>query len=81
MSRSIHTTRKDLARERQFAANDGVAPTDGMTQLERDDLQKHIYKLNAVRNRQVQSQAALVHAQLALGESGLVRDIRLSPPK
>jgi hypothetical protein len=76
MSRSIHTTKKDLERERKFAARDDVASTAEMTKLEREDIKKRVHKVNTKRMRQAQSQDAPTHAHLALGESSLVRSAR-----
>lgn len=76
MSRSIHTTKKALERERKFAARDDVAPTDAMTELERDDIKKRVHKLNTTQKRQAQNQDAPAHAHVTLGESGIVRSAR-----
>ena len=76
MSRSIHTTTKDLKRERRFSARDNVPPSPDMTGLERDDIKKRVFKLNAQRKRQAEQQDAPAHAQLKVGESGLVRVVR-----
>ena len=76
MSRSIHTTQKDLKRERIYAAYDEVPPTAGMTALEREDIQKRVFKLNANRKRQAKSQDSPAHAHLKLGESGFIKSAR-----
>ena len=49
MARSIHTTKKDLKRERYFSASDGVPfPTDRSvrSELESQHLKKLLYKHN-----------------------------------
>ena len=76
MSRSIHTTTKDLKRERQFSARDDVSPTPDMTELERDDVKKRVHKLNAQRKRQAEKQDAPAHAELKVGKSGFVRVVK-----
>lgn len=76
MSRSIHTTQKDLKRERIFAIRDDVPPTADMSELEREDIQKHVHKLNANRKRQAERQDVPTHAHLKLGESGFTRSAR-----
>ena len=81
MSRSIHTTTKDLKRERQFSARDNVPSVPDMTQLERDDIKKRVHKLNTQRKRQAEKQDAPTHAQLKVGKSGFVRVVRKRRPK
>jgi hypothetical protein len=76
MSRSIHATRKDLERERKFAARDNVPATLGMTELEGKDIQKRVHKANATWKRQAQSQDARAYAQSVLKGDCLVTNAR-----
>ena len=64
MSRNIHTTKRDLIRERKFAANDGVPDDGSMTQLEREDIQKAIRKTNATWKHQAEKQQTPAHGDL-----------------
>ena len=75
MSRSIHTTKRALIRERKFALNDGVAHDGSMTQLERDDIQKTIHKTNATWKHQAEKQQTPAHAELLLDETQPERKI------
>ena len=81
MSRSIHTTTKDLKRERLFSVHDDVSSTPDITELERDDIKKRVHKLNTKRKRQAEKQDAPGHAQLKVETGGLVRDARKRRPK
>ena len=76
MSRSIHTTKKDLARERRFAQNDGVATSEDGTEFERADINKSVRKLNESRKRHAEKHDAPASAHLALGKADLVRTVR-----
>jgi hypothetical protein len=49
-----------------------------MTELEREDIQKRVHKLNAARKRQAESHDAPAHVHLAIGASDLVRSARRS---
>lgn len=75
MSRSVHTTKKDLARERLFGQQDAVPPCDAATEAERADINKSLHKLNEVRKRQAEKQNAPTQAELALGEHDIVRNV------
>ena len=76
MSRSVHTTKKDLARERRYAQQDGVAPSTAGTELERADINKSVRKLNEKRKRQAEKQNAPSHAELALREHDVTRTLK-----
>lgn len=75
MSRSIHVTKRDLLRERRFAATDGMVQwqLQGATEIERDDMLKSLYKINEQWCREAARQKAPGHAKLRLAESGLAR--------
>ena len=64
-----------------YAAYDDVPPSVGMTELEREDIQKRVHKLNANRKRQAESQDAPTHTHLKLGESGFVTSARARKQK
>ena len=70
MSHSIHTTKKDLKREQRFAVNDGVPSSPKMTALERDEIKKSVYKLNANWKKQSARRGTPIHAKLELVETG-----------
>ena len=70
MSRSIHTTKRDLKRERKFAEQDGVPSSSQMTSLQRDEIKKTIFQLNSGWKKQSVNRGTPVHAELALDESG-----------
>lgn len=80
MARSIHTTKRGLIRERKFAVNDGVPHDGSMTELEREDIQKALHKLNADWKHQAEKQSAPAHAELLLDvtqpERKIVRRVR-----
>jgi hypothetical protein len=76
MSRSIHTTKKDLKRERYFSHTDDVSRTGYATELERADINKSLRKLNEGRKRQAKKQNAPAHAHLKLEKNELVRSVR-----
>jgi hypothetical protein len=76
MSRSIHTTNRDLKRERSFSVQDGVPVTRGMTELEQDDIAKRVSKVNAQRKRQTEKQDAPGWKKLKLTKSGLAQETR-----
>jgi hypothetical protein len=76
MSRSIHTTKKDLQRARKFAARDNVPATLGMTELEGKDIQKRVHKANATWKRQAQNEDAPAHAHSVLSGNSLVTSAR-----
>lgn len=76
MSRSIHTTKKDLKRERYFSHADDVPRGGDATELERADINKSLRKLNETRKRQAEKQNAPAHAHLKLGKHDLVRRMR-----
>jgi hypothetical protein len=65
MTRSIHTTKKDLVRERRYAANDGVLPVESMTQVEEQDIHKKIYKINAEWEHQAKKQDSPMQAEIS----------------
>ena len=67
MSRSIHTTEKDLRREYYFSKSDGVASVPGYTKLELASMQKSLHKINKQRHRQAAQKQAPNHVQLTLG--------------
>lgn len=73
MARSIHTTTRALIEERRFACFDEVPDRVSITVLERQDLQKRIYKSNAMRNREAQRLGALKYAKELLTGAGLMR--------
>ncbi|MEQ2010277.1 MAG: hypothetical protein ABMA26_26120 [Limisphaerales bacterium] len=75
MARSVHTTKKQLVRERWFAHTDAVPRTDDATALERQDIQKRIHKTNEAFRRQAVRDDTPAHAQLALRDSKLTRTV------
>jgi len=81
MSGSIHTTKKDLPRERKFAAQAELPPVRAITGLEQKDIQKRIHKLNATLERQAQHQAAPAHAHVTRKEKGIASNVRLRGQK
>jgi hypothetical protein len=76
MSRSIHTTKEGLKRERYFSHTDDVPRTGDATELERADINKSLRKLNEGRKRQTEKQNAPAHAHLKLEKNELVRSVR-----
>ena len=76
MARSIHTTKKDLKRERYFSHTDDVPRTGDATELERDDVNKSLRKLNETRKRHAEKRNAPAHAHLKLEKNALVRSVR-----
>jgi hypothetical protein len=76
MSRGIHTTKKDLKRERYFSHTDNVPRSGDATELERAHSSKSLRKLNETRKRQSETQDAPAHAHLKLEKNELVRNIR-----
>lgn len=78
MSRSAHVTKKALLRERKLAQREGfpIRKSDGMTVLEKEDLKKRVYKLNAAWQRQAQKQDAPSCGRVALKGSHVVRNAR-----
>jgi hypothetical protein len=75
MARSIHTTKKQLIRERWFAHTDNVPRTDDATELERQDFQKSLHKTNEAYRRQAVRDDAPAHAKVALKGSELTRTV------
>jgi hypothetical protein len=76
MSRSIHTTKKDLLREWKFARTDEIRATSDMTVLEREDIKKSLHKVNAEFGRQAERDDAPAVAHISLSKSGVERVIR-----
>jgi hypothetical protein len=81
MARSIHTTKKQLIRERWFTHADGVSQAQDATELERKDFQKTLHKVNEARKRQAIKQDAPAHAYLSLRGSELARTVKKSRTK
>ena len=75
MARSVHTTKKQLVRERWFAHTDAVPRADDATELERQDIQKRINKTNEAFRRQAIRDDAPAHAKLSLRGSKLTRTV------
>ena len=73
MARSIHTTTRGLIDERRFACSDEVPDVTSITVLEWQDLQKRIYKLNAMLEREAQRLGALKYAKVLLTSAGPMR--------
>ncbi len=76
MSRSIHTTSKDLKRERVASVRDDVPSTSEMTELEKEDISKRIYKVNAERRRQTEMQNAPAWKEMKLTNGGIVLRVK-----
>ncbi len=76
MARSIHTTKKQITRERWFTHTDGVPQTSDATELQRKDFQKTLHKVNEARKRQAIKQDAPAHAHLSLLRNELTRTIK-----
>jgi hypothetical protein len=72
MSRSIHTTKKDLKRERYFAASDGVPPLTDATELETQHFKKVLYKDNERWKRAAQRKKTPIVGKFKLSEGKLV---------
>jgi hypothetical protein len=77
MSRSIHTTKRDLVKERKFALTDGVSNKD-ITTLERRDIQKRTHKINEKWKRDAHRSQAVAHAKIRVTETGPKREIQKS---
>ncbi len=75
MARSIHTTKKQLIRERWFAHTDKVPQTNDATELESQDIQKSLHKSNEAFRRQAVRDDAPAHAKLALKGSEMTRTV------
>lgn len=73
MARSVHVTKKQLIRERWFAHTDAVPKTNDITELERRDIQKRIYKTNEAFRRQAIRDDAPAQAKAVLRESSVKR--------
>ncbi len=76
MSRSIHTTTRDLTRERRFARSDDVPETASITVIERQDIQKRARKINARWKRKAQRVEAVAHAKILVTDVGPKRIIQ-----
>jgi len=72
MSRSIHTTKKDLKRERYFAASDDVPPATDATELETQHFKKVLYKDNERWKRAAQRKKTPIVGKFKLSEGKLV---------
>jgi len=72
MSRSIHSTKKDLKRERYFAASDGVPPSTDATELETQHFKKVLYKDNERWKRAAQRKKTPIVGKFKLSEGKLV---------
>lgn len=72
MSRSIHTTKKDLKRERYFSASDGVPPSTDATELETQHFKKLLYKDNEKWKRAAQGKKVPVVGTVRLIDGELV---------
>lgn len=76
MARSIHTTRKDRARERRFSANDGVPPNGATTETEGQSIQKSVEKLNATWQRDAEQRDAPLTIEVSYKDGKLERKVR-----
>lgn len=72
MSRSIHTTKKDLKRERYFSASDGVPLVSDMTDTESQHLKKLLYKDNEKWKRAAEKKKTPVVGKFRFSEGKLV---------
>jgi len=75
MSRSVHTTKKHLIRERSFAQTDAVPATPDATKLERRGIQKSLHKINEVFRRQAIRDDAPARGTLVLEGRELTRTV------
>jgi len=72
MSRSIHTTKKDLKRDRYFSASDDVPPSTDATELETQHFKKMLYKDNERWKRAAQRKKTPIVGKFKLSEGKLV---------
>ena len=65
MSKSIHTTKKDLKRERTLEQNEHDITNGAMTELEENYIHKNIYKINNEWERQSNKDNAPIKAEIS----------------
>ena len=76
MSRSIHTTKRALRRERAHPEESGHSLSSAMTELEAKDLTKTARKLSGHFKRQAEAAGASVYADIAVKPAGIRRTLR-----